>query len=155
QLADAVVVLEGIVRAKELAAPDAVDLLLFFDADDQTFKVAALTDIVSAGGGGGGGGGAPTTVDYLVRTASGSLSAERVVTDTASITWDWATAGQAKAQRAALTGDVTAAADSNATTIANGVVSTAKLGVDITVAGKSLLTGADATAQRATLGLAA
>lgn len=41
--------------------------------------------------------GAPTDVDYLVKTASGSLSAERVVTDTSSITWDWATAGQAKA----------------------------------------------------------
>jgi hypothetical protein len=46
---------------------------------------------------GGGGGGAPTTVDYLVKTASGDLSAERVVTDTSSVTWDWATAGQAKA----------------------------------------------------------
>ena len=31
---------------------------------------------------GGGGGGAPTTADYLVRTADGGLDAERVVTDT-------------------------------------------------------------------------
>lgn len=46
--------------------------------------------------GGGGGGGAPTTADYLVRTADAGLSAERVVTDTASLAWDWATAGQAK-----------------------------------------------------------
>lgn len=43
------------------------------------------------------GSGAPTNADYLVKTANGSLSAERVVTDTASVTWDWATAGQAKA----------------------------------------------------------
>ena len=46
---------------------------------------------------GGGGGGAPTDADYLVRTANGSLSVERVVTDTARISWDWGTAGQAKA----------------------------------------------------------
>lgn len=45
----------------------------------------------------GGGGGAPTTADYLVRTADAGLSAERVVTDTATVTWDWGTAGQAKA----------------------------------------------------------
>ena len=45
----------------------------------------------------GGGGGAPTDADYLVRTANGSLSAERVVTDTATIAFDWATAGQARA----------------------------------------------------------
>ena len=46
---------------------------------------------------GGGGGGAPTDADYLVRTANGSLSAERVVTDTATIAFDWATVGQARA----------------------------------------------------------
>lgn len=46
---------------------------------------------------GGGGGGAPTDADYLVRTANGSLSVERVVTDTSTVAWDWATAGQAKA----------------------------------------------------------
>lgn len=74
-----------------------------------------------------GGSGAPTTADYLVKTANGSLSAERVVTDTTSITWDWATAGQAKAKRAALTGDVTASADDNATSIAARAVTFAKL----------------------------
>ena len=42
--------------------------------------------------------GAPDSVDYLVKTASGSLSAERVVTDTTEIAVDWATAGQAKFQ---------------------------------------------------------
>ncbi len=54
-------------------------------------------DGVWAAGGGGGGGGAPTDGDYLVRTANGSLSAERVVTDTSRVAWDWGTAGQAKA----------------------------------------------------------
>jgi hypothetical protein len=46
------------------------------------------------------GGGAPTSADYLVRTADAGLSAERVVTDTASVTWDWATGSQAKANLA-------------------------------------------------------
>lgn len=71
------------------------------------------------------GGGAPTTADYLVKTADAGLSAERVVTDTTSIVLDWSTAGQAKFTRAALTGHVTASANSNATTIASGVVTEA------------------------------
>ncbi len=44
----------------------------------------------------GGGGGAPTTLDYFVGTSTGSLSAERVGTDTASIDVDLGTAGQVK-----------------------------------------------------------
>lgn len=61
--------------------------------------------------------GAPSDADYLVKTANASLSAERVVTDTTSITVDWATAGQAKFQREALTGNVTASQNSNTTAI--------------------------------------
>jgi hypothetical protein len=106
-----------------------------------------------AGGGGGGGGGAPINADYLVRTANASLTAERVVTDSTSVTANWATAGQVTFERAALTGDVTASANSNSTTIAAGVVNTSKLGGDITAAGKALLDDADASAQRTTLGL--
>jgi hypothetical protein len=100
-----------------------------------------------------GGGAAPATADYLVKTADGTLTAERVVTDSTSITANWSTAGQVAFQRAALTGDVTATSNSNATTIANGVVSTAKMGGDVTTAGKALLDDADASAQRTTLGL--
>lgn len=40
---------------------------------------------------------APAGADYLVRTAHATLTAERVVTDTATVSWDWLTAGQAKA----------------------------------------------------------
>lgn len=56
-------------------------------------------------------------------------------------------------RRAALTGDVTASAGDNATTIAAGAVTTAKMGGDVTTAGKALLDDADAAAQRTTLGL--
>jgi hypothetical protein len=40
----------------------------------------------------------PADADYLVKTANANLTAERVVTDTSTVTWDFATAGQAKAQ---------------------------------------------------------
>lgn len=45
----------------------------------------------------GGGGGAPPDATYLVSTAHGSLSAERVITDSADVTWNLATAGQVQA----------------------------------------------------------
>lgn len=50
--------------------------------------VAALTS--------GSGSGAPTTLDYFVGTATASLSAERVGTDTATIDVDLGTSGQVK-----------------------------------------------------------
>jgi hypothetical protein len=73
------------------------------------------------------GSGAPTDADYLVKTANASLSAERVVSDSTSVVANWATGGQVSFERAALTGDVTASANSNATTIANDAVTYAKM----------------------------
>lgn len=70
---------------------------------------------------------APISADYIVGTTNGTLTGERVATSTTSITVDIATAGQAKFKRAALTGDVTASADTNSTTIANDAVSNAKM----------------------------
>lgn len=84
--------------------------LRFFDVANSSGKT--LTELAA-----GGGGGAPTTADYLVKTADGTLSAERVVTDTTSITVDWSTAGQAKIQREALGGDVTASQNSNTVSV--------------------------------------
>lgn len=59
-------------------------------------------------------------------------------------------------QTITLTGDVTGSGTGSfAATIANGAVGTAKLGGDITTAGKALLDDVDASAQRTTLGAAA
>lgn len=122
----------------------------------------------------GGGGGAPTDADYLVKTANGSLSAERVVGDSTTVTANWGTAGAVSFERAALSGDVTASANSNTTAIASNAVTFAKfqtistdrlLGrstsgtgnveeITCTAAGRAILDDADASAQRTTLGLA-
>lgn len=75
----------------------------------------------------GGGSGAPDDAEYVTGATNVTLSAERVGTSSTSITWDFGTAGQAKVKRAALTGDVTASADSNATTIADAAVTLAKM----------------------------
>lgn len=44
-----------------------------------------------------GGGGAPIDAEYITGSTNVTLSAERVLTDTATITWDRSTAGQVKA----------------------------------------------------------
>jgi hypothetical protein len=46
------------------------------------------------------GGGAPTDAQYITATADPTLTNERVLTNTASITWDFSTPGQAKATAA-------------------------------------------------------
>jgi hypothetical protein len=62
------------------------EVLAWSDAENKYVPAAA-----------GGGGGAPTTADYVVKTANAGLSAERVLTDSASVTWSWATPGQVSA----------------------------------------------------------
>lgn len=49
----------------------------------------------------GGGSGAPSDAEYVVSAVHGDLSAERLLTDTATVTWDFATPGQAKANASA------------------------------------------------------
>ena len=137
----------------DVVADSPTDTLTLVAGANVILTTNAANDEITISSTGGGGGGAPVNADYLVRTANASLTAERVVTDSTSITANWSTAGQVAFERAALNGDVTALANSNTTAIAAGVVNTTKLGGDITAAGKALLDDADAAAQRTTLGL--
>lgn len=75
----------------------------------------------------GGGGGAPTSAEYLVKTADATLTAERVVGDSTSVIANWGTAGNITFERAALSGDVTASANSNSVTINSQAVTYAKI----------------------------
>lgn len=72
-----------------IAAPQGERSFIFCDGAD-VFPVGTS--------GGGGGDGAPTDASYLVSVSHSLLTGERVVTDTATVTWDHSTAGQSKAQ---------------------------------------------------------
>ena len=98
-----------------IGANQAVALL--YDAPASRWRAIGIP------GTGGGGGGAPTDAEYLVKTANGTLSAERVATDTATVTWDWATSGQAKA-------NVPAASESAAGVIELATTAEAQTGTD-------------------------
>lgn len=80
---------------------------------NETVTITDLGTIVDLGG-------APDTVDFIVKSVppTTTLSNYWTATDTASVTWDFDTAHQAKPVRAALTGAVTAPEGSNTTTIA-------------------------------------
>ncbi len=79
-------------------------------------------------GSGGGGGGAPTGASYVVMGLDGTLTAERVATTSTSVSVvDGGAGGSVEFRRAALTGDVTASANANATTVANDAVTYAKM----------------------------
>lgn len=67
------------------------------------------------------------TADLLAKTATPGLNGLRLVQDSDSVKAIWSIPGQVSFKRAALTGDVTAALDDNATTIANQAVTYAKI----------------------------
>lgn len=92
-------------------------------------------------------GAAPNNAQYVTAATSAGLSAERVATDTTSVTWDFGTSGQAKAKRAALSGDASASADSNTLTLATvnsnvGTFGSATQASQVTVNAKGLVTAA-------------
>jgi hypothetical protein len=110
-----------------------------------------------------------------VSDETSTLTNSRRLVGGGAVTLNTSTAGQIQVRRAALTGDVTAAENSNALTIANDAVTFAKMQniatdkllgratagtadveeITCTAAGRALLDDADAAAQRTTLGAAA
>jgi len=73
-----------------------------FDAARDPYTARNALGITSLGGGGG----APTNAEYITAATDPTLTAERVLTNTASITWDFSTPGQAKASTTAGGGNV-------------------------------------------------
>lgn len=69
----------------------------------------------------------PIDAEYVVAASNGTLTAERVLGSSTSIAKNVATPGAVTLERAALTGDVTAGANSNSTTIPNDTVTFAKM----------------------------
>lgn len=106
----------------------------------------------------GGGAGAPTDAEYIVATANAGLSAERVATGTATISWDFSVGGQAQAN--VNDDSITYAKLQNvsATDRLLGRVSAGSGNAEeivFTDAAQALLDDADAAAMRTTLGVAA
>jgi len=75
----------------------ATDRIWFYDASVGTWQFLTVGSGLSISGTTLTGTGAPADAEYIVGALSGSLSAERLVTNTATITWDLSVAGQAKA----------------------------------------------------------
>ncbi len=105
-----------------------------------------------------GGGGAPVGAEYVVGVTHADLTAERLVTDTATVAWDLVTAGQAKAN---VPNDAITYAKIQNVSATDKVLGRATVGagdteeITCTAAGRALIDDADAAAQRSTLGLGA
>jgi hypothetical protein len=72
---------------------------------------------------------APANAEYITSSVNATLTAERVLTNTASITWDFSTPGQAKASTAAGGGNVSSAGTPAAGQYAKWTTSTTIQGV--------------------------
>ena len=100
--------------------------------------------------------GAATDAQYLVGLAHAGLTAERVVTDTATVAWDLGTAGQAKA---AVPDDAITYAKMQNVSATDKLLGRSTSGagdveeIACTAAGRALLDDASAAAQRTTLGI--
>lgn len=73
---------------------------------------------------------APASAEYITSSANATLTAERVLTNTASITWDFSTPGQAKASTSAGGGNVSSSGSPVNGQLAQWVTPTTITGVD-------------------------
>src|SRR6476646_9930340 len=83
----------------DLLPPDRIQ----FDNARDPYSARNALGILDLGGGGGGG--APVDAEYIVAVDDPALTNDRALVNTATVTWDFATPGQAKANASvALTG---------------------------------------------------
>lgn len=106
-------------------------------AVDGSTSTFVRSDGTAATPAGGGSGGAPVGAGYVVLAPDGSLTHERTLTGSSTVSVTDAGAGST----------VTL-------TVPDSSITTAKMGGDVTTAGKALLTAADAAAQKTALSLA-
>lgn len=94
---------------------------------------------------------APKTAQYIVTASDATLTAERVATDTATITWDFATAGQAKANFIGSAGiGGTLGTVDNAVPRADGTAGSTAQGSLVTIDDTGIMNGATAVGINAT-----
>jgi len=93
--------------------------------DGTTVTIDPLTGVISSTSGGGG---APVDAQYLVAAVDPTLTAERVVADSATIEWDFTTPGQAQAS--VVDGSI------DTTQLANGAVTSSKIASNAVTASK-------------------
>ncbi len=93
-------------NTSELASRNvpAADRIWFWDTSAQQWTFLTVgTNLAISGTTLNATGVAPVGAEYLVKVADATLTAERVVTDTSTVTWDWTDATKAKANVVAST----------------------------------------------------
>ena len=100
---------------------------------------------------GGGSGGAPIGAQYVVAALDGTLTNERLLTDSATISWDFSTPGVVQANSSAGGGNVSTSGTPTVNQLAQWVTSTTIKGINISALGFQPLDG-DLTALSGLLG---
>jgi hypothetical protein len=86
-----------------------------------------------------GGGGAPTTAEYLVKTADGTLSAERVVGDSTTVVANWGTAGAVSFELASISAQRLLANGTGSAAIPSAIAVSSPLGFNGTTGNLELV----------------
>ena len=139
-----------------IAGQTAVGSMFYRSAPNVWSQVVIGGNMTFVGGvldstGGGGGGGAPIGATYITASTDATLTNERVVTDSATITWDLSTPGQLRANSSAGGGNVSTSGTPAINQIAQWTSSTTIQGISIASLGFQPLDG-DLTALSGLLG---
>ena len=122
-----------------LAGQTAVGAMFYRSATNVWSQVVIGANMDFTGGTlsstGGGGGGAPIGAQYVVSALDGALTNERLLTDSATITWDFSTPGVVQANSSAGGGNVSTSGTPAVNQLAQWVTSTTIKGINISALG--------------------